>query len=438
MIVLFGILALSTLTREVDPAIDRLLNLLEDRIGHVERIETSLGVDLQDAGVVVGEDIARHLTPIDETWLLLGLAILVLLGVGSIKLFIEEAPAAEGVAELHVDHAPGRQHGLLVGVVEIREDGGNLRDAVLGVERVGLLHHLTDALGGTGEDAAVEAVLEDVEGVLGEAEMVAELVGGEGVEAGVGLLDELVEKTLDGGLMHKTVDMNLIQLRLQLSPLQDIGLAIDKRLEPSLVVLGPHAEELMEAEVLLVLDSLVAKHLVEGEGENLHAWQVGIGIGVAKVVLVPIEFGPLLHDIVPGVDLALVVLVEEVEGRAREGEDAGIGFLQLRHDAHASLGLDALVGLIDHDKVPVVLHDGFLQWVEMLLLATYELREAEVLHGDEEHQNLLALVHIAGQTVEVALPLVAVGVLERFLGQTIPRGKVIIFDMLVDDTQLAV
>ena len=178
-IVLLGILALASLTCEVYLAPLGLFHALENRVSHIERIETCLGVDFEDAGIVVAKDIAGHIVFKDDVTFLIELhsyrscgidmlTKLVLHGIVAVKLLVEEAPASQGVAQVHVHHTPGSKHRLLVGIVKIGEDGGNLADAVFGVERVGLLHHLTDALGGTREDASVETLLQDVERLLGE------------------------------------------------------------------------------------------------------------------------------------------------------------------------------------------------------------------------------------------------------------------------------
>ena len=95
---------------------------------------------------------------------------------------------------MHVHHTPWSKHSLLVGIVEIRENGGNLADAVFGVERICLLHHLTDALGRTREDAAVETLFQDVERLLGKA------LGHELLPRGL-VNNLLVSEIIDGNLL---------------------------------------------------------------------------------------------------------------------------------------------------------------------------------------------------------------------------------------------
>ena len=39
-----------------------------------------------------------------------------------------------------------------------------------------------------------------------------------------------------------------------------------------------YSEELVELEDLIIFDGLVAQHLRQREGENLHTWQVGVWV----------------------------------------------------------------------------------------------------------------------------------------------------------------
>ena len=176
---MLGILALASLTGKVYLAPLGFFHTLENRVSHIERIETCLRVDFEDTGIVVAKDITGHTVFKDDVTFFIelhsyracGIDIftkLVLHGIVAIKLLIEETPTTQCVTKVHVHHTPWSKHSLLVGIVEIGKDGGNLVDAVFGVERVCLLHHLTDAPGCTCEDASVETLLQDVERLLGE------------------------------------------------------------------------------------------------------------------------------------------------------------------------------------------------------------------------------------------------------------------------------
>ena len=96
-------------------------------------------------------------------------SILILFSIRRNKILIPEAPAANSIAHVHVDYTPWSKHSLFIWIVEVREDSGNLSNAVFCIEIVSLLHHLTYALGSTCKDATVEAVFQGVERLLGKA-----------------------------------------------------------------------------------------------------------------------------------------------------------------------------------------------------------------------------------------------------------------------------
>ena len=180
VIILLRIQALSTLTGKMHTAIVWLLGSLKERVSHIERVETRLGVDFKNAGIVITENILGHLVgEMRLVVIIYGdtyrsccidiLAILVLLSIRRNKILIPEAPATHSIAHVHVDHTPWGKHSLLVRIVEVREDGSNLGNTVLGIEIVSLLHHLTDALGSTREDVTVKTVFQRVERLLGKA-----------------------------------------------------------------------------------------------------------------------------------------------------------------------------------------------------------------------------------------------------------------------------
>ena len=180
MIILLRIQAFATLTGKMHFAIVRLLGSLEERVSHIERIETRLGVDFKNAGIIITENIFGHL--VGEMRLVVFihshayrsccidiLAILVLLSIRRNKVLIPEAPATHSIAHVHVDHTPRGKHGLFVRIVEVREDCCNLGNTVFCVEIVSLLYHLTYTLGSTCEDTIIEAVFQNVERLLGKA-----------------------------------------------------------------------------------------------------------------------------------------------------------------------------------------------------------------------------------------------------------------------------
>ena len=146
------------------------------------------------------------------------------------------------------------------------------------------------------------------------------------------------------------------------------------------------AEELAEVECHILVDKLMEQS-PEVVGVDVHRGQRGIGVGVAKVEVVPRGLGLLLHHIVPGVYLALGKLVEQVERRARQAQHLGIALHQFGHHRLAQLSLCALVCLVHDDEVP---HGG-KHLVVLVEVAAYKFRAAEVLHGGEVHILALAL-----------------------------------------------
>lgn len=123
----------------------------------------------------------------------------------------------------------------------------------------------------------------------GVAEDGAVAVAGEGVVAGCVAAGQEVQEGEDVLLMHEVA------------------------------VLGD-AEELAEVEGDGFI-GVVAEFFAQVVGEDVEPGQAGVGVGVAKAGLFPVGFGLLLHDVVPGVDLFGVEVVDEVEGGAGELED---------------------------------------------------------------------------------------------------------------------
>ena len=123
---------------------------------------------------VVAEDVLRHLAPVNEArhdglcHCFSALSVVHLLHVVMLEGVVVEAPSAQGVAELAVDDGPRREHCLLVGIAEIREDRGDAVDALLHVHLVGGTRQGTDALARLQEHLFGEQILDLVELRLGE------------------------------------------------------------------------------------------------------------------------------------------------------------------------------------------------------------------------------------------------------------------------------
>ena len=99
----------------------------KDAVGHKERIETGLGVDLEYAGIRVLEHLCGHLAVINET----GLQPFCL------HIIFVEHLATDAVADMHIYHSPWRQHCLLIRIAEIREDAGDVARALHRCKAVG-------------------------------------------------------------------------------------------------------------------------------------------------------------------------------------------------------------------------------------------------------------------------------------------------------------
>ena len=205
--------------------------------------------------------------------------------------------------------------------------------------------------------------------------MLTELVGREWVLAGFRFLNQFIKKATDGTLMDELVNFDFSHLCLKFSTSQRTVLVIDELLIGLLILFRPHTEELVELEYLIILNSFITYHLGKSEGENLHTGQLCIRIRIAKMLVVPFLLGTLLHYIVPCINLALVVLVEQVERCARQRQNACIFFLQFRHHTYTSCSFDTFMCFINHHKIPIILHDSLFQRIKVALLATDVLRE---------------------------------------------------------------
>lgn len=158
------------------------------------------------------------------------------------------------------------------------------------------------------------------------------------------------------------------------------------------------AEKLAKVEDFVLIGEAIHQS-AQVVGVNMHGRQRRIGVGIADMVLVPRHFGALLHDIVPGEDLVFVILVEEVEGRARKLQHFGVGMPKLVDHRLPQFGLRALVCFVDNEQIPV----GGEDVVVFFVLSAHVFRSAQVLHGGKTH-NVRTFVGLQQQLVE-ALPL---------------------------------
>ena len=131
----------------------------------------------------------------------------------------------------------------------------------------------------------------------------------------------------------------------------------------------------MELEHLIVFNGFFTNHLWKSERENLHTRKFCIRIGITKVLVIPFLLCALLHHIVPRINFTLIVLIEQVKWCAGERQNASIFFLQFLHHSDTRRSFNTLMCFINHYKVPIILHNGLLQWIEISLLSSHILRE---------------------------------------------------------------
>ena len=158
-------------------------------------------------------------------------------------------------------------------------------------------------------------------------------------------------------------------------------------------VARPHPEKLGKVE--RHLQGLVAvggrQTFPKVEGQDAKFRQVRIGVMVAGVQGVPLPLALLLHDVVPCVDVVLVLLHQVVRcaGQLQNlGSLAVLFRFQQRLHLLPSLGLGALVGFIVNHKIPVHIENGVI----LVKLAVCPLRAAQVLHGGKVNKRLAGIL----------------------------------------------
>ena len=121
---------------------------------------------------------------------------------------------------------------------------------------------------------------------------------------------------------------------------------------------SPDTEKLPEIErlVLQLHITFIGEDFTQVVGIDLQLWQLVIGVGIAKVQLVPFRFALLLHHIVPGIDV-VVKFFENIEWCTGQGKELGIvaiSFLdQIFDDIIAQGGGGSFMCLIYNDQIPV-------------------------------------------------------------------------------------
>ena len=156
-----------------------------------------------------------------------------------------------------------------------------------------------------------------------------------------------------------------------------------------------HTEELGEVESMVAV-LIVLQLQAEVVGVDVQPREGGIGVGVAVVGLIPLLLGTLLHHIVPGEDVGIVVVVEQVERGAGEFQLLGVAVEEGGDDGLSQAGLCALVGFVDHQEVPV----GGEDCVVLVEVAAHQLASTQVLHRGKIDVMLPATLELPLQTLE--------------------------------------
>ena len=121
---------------------------------------------------------------------------------------------------------------------------------------------------------------------------------------------------------------------------------------------SPNTEKFPEIErlVLQLYIAFIGEDFAQVVGIDFQLRQLVVGVGIAKVQLVPFRFALLLHHIIPGINV-VVKFFEDIERRAGQGKELGIvavSFLdQIFNDIIAQGGGGSFVGLIHDDQIPV-------------------------------------------------------------------------------------
>ena len=152
----------------------------------------------------------------------------------------------------------------------------------------------------------------------GVAEVLTEYICRERVEAGVGIFNKFIEEAIDCLLVYELVYFHLSQFCLIFSLLDGIRFIVYQLLKLSSVFFSVYSEEFMKFENLIILDGLVAQHLRQRKGKNLHTWQVSVWVRVAIMMLIPELLGTLFHHVVPSINFTFLIFVEQVERCSRK------------------------------------------------------------------------------------------------------------------------
>ena len=85
----------------------------------------------------------------------------------------------------------------------------------------------------------------------------------------------------------------------------------------------------------------------------IHLWQRCIRVRFTEVFFMPICLGTLFHNIVPGIDLVLVYIIQQVERCTGQLQQVCFVFNQQFCNILTKFCLGTLVSLINYDHIPI-------------------------------------------------------------------------------------
>ena len=205
------------------------------------------------------------------------------------------------------------------------------------------------------------------------AEIRTIFLGGKGVVAVFVGLTQKVQKSSHVRFVHKIPHVN----------------TVGHWLEVFLHIARPSTEKFTKVECAVLDIDVTANEFIQVVGENFQFGQIGIGIGIAKILLKPIFLFTLFHNVVPSENFRFFEFVQQIEGRARQAQNFGIiaHFVYGFDDGLSEFGQGAFVSLVYYDKVPLRVKN-VLVFVE---LSANRIRPPQILHGRKVHKLFVAV-----------------------------------------------
>ena len=187
-------------------------------------------------------------------------------------------------------------------------------------------------------------------------------------------------------------------------------------------ITSPDTEKLPEIErlILQLHIAFIGEDFSQIVGIDFQLRQLVVGVGIAKVQLVPLRFALLLHHIVPGVDV-IVEFLENVEGSTRQGKELGIvavSFLyQIFNDIITQGGGGSFMGLIHDDQIPVQREHSIV----LIEFTANGRRTTQILNGGKIDELFAAIKQtFDGSPVALGAVGIIIGIIKDLLKILIP------------------